>query len=130
MPEKGGPEVPGVPTNAGWLVILDRWKDLVRSRARHPRHPRGSFGDRPFPSGCEYRIPEDADLDVFPVDFCAVGAFQICQDELFVIFLDLNVITADPFVVQLDRISFLSSDRNGRRKTFKDTTPIGAVQQT
>jgi hypothetical protein len=45
-----------------------------------------------------------------------------------VIFLDLDVKSADAFVVELDRVAFLAADRDRRHEILEHAAAIGAVQ--
>ena len=58
-------------------------------------------------------VAQDAQLDVFAVDLGAVGAFQIGDDDLVLIFLDLDVKAADALVVELQRVAFFAADVTG-----------------
>ena len=63
-----------------------------------------------------------------PLTFRAVGAFQVGGDDLVAVVLELEVIPADPLVVQLDRIAVLAADRHRRGHVFKHTAAVGAMQ--
>ena len=73
-------------------------------------------------------IAEDPQLDVLAVDLGAVGALQIGDHDLVLIGLDFDVESADPLVVELDRVAFLAADGDGRRQFFEDAAAIGPVQ--
>ena len=57
------------------------------------------------------RNPE---LDVLAVDFRPVGALQIGEHELALVFLDLDVKAADAVVVELDGVAFFAADGDRR----------------
>jgi len=57
------------------------------------------------------QVPE---LDVFAINPGAVGALQVGQDHLVVIHLDLGVVAADTFIIQLNRVALLAADRDRR----------------
>jgi hypothetical protein len=55
---------------------------------------------------------KDSQLAVLTVDFGAVGAFQIGQNKVLVVEKYFAMVTADAFVIELNRISFFAADRN------------------
>ena len=71
--------------------------------------------------------PQNAKLDVFAVDLGAVGAFQIGEHELLVIFLNLDVVAADAFVVELDGVAFFAADGDWRHEIGEDAPSIRAI---
>ena len=72
--------------------------------------------------------PQDAKLHVLVVDLRAVGAFQVGDHQAVVIFLNLDVIPADPLVVELDRVALFAADGDRRIEILKDAAPVGAVE--
>src|SRR4029079_1967932 len=80
------------------------------------------------PQADHVTIAKDAKLDVFAVDLGAVGAFQIRDDDLVLVFLNLDVEAADPLVVELDAVPFFASDGYRRGKIVVDAAAVGAVE--
>ena len=68
-------------------------------------------------------------MSVLAVDTSAVGAFQIGQNQLLLIFLDLDMKATDALIVELNRIAFLAANRNRRRRPSK-TWPRSAPSRT
>ena len=55
---------------------------------------------------------KDFQLAVLTVDFGAVGAFQIGQNKVLVVEKYFAMVTADAFVIELNRIAFFAADGN------------------
>ena len=76
--------------------------------------------------------PQDAQLRVFAVDAGAVGALQVGEHQLALVFLDLEVEAADPLVVELDRVAFLAADGDRavrfRRTPGRDRRRLALVE--
>ncbi len=66
-------------------------------------------------------------MAIFAVNPRAVGAFQIGEDQFFLVFLDFDVEAADPFVVELNRIAFLATYCDRRIQVSKDLAAIRTV---
>ena len=75
-------------------------------------------------------MPQDTQLNFFVIDLCSVGAFQIGQNEIFVIKLNLKVKPADPLVIELDRIPLFSPDGDRCRHIIEYATTIGPVENS
>ena len=73
---------------------------------------------------------EDAKLGVLAVDAGAVGALQVGEHELALIFLDFEMEAADALVVELDGVAFLAADGDGRLKLLEHLAAVGAVEHT
>ena len=71
---------------------------------------------------------EHPNLHALAVDLRAVGALQVGQHDLVLVFLDLQVEAADPFVVELEGVAFLAADGKRRGHVGEDSPPVGAVQ--
>ena len=55
---------------------------------------------------------KDFQLSDLTVDFGAVGAFQIGQNMVLVVEKNFAMVTADAFVIELNRIAFFAADGN------------------
>src|SRR5262249_49693146 len=69
-------------------------------------------------------------LNIFAVDPRAVGAFEIGEHQLAAVLLNLDVVTADPLVVELHDVTFLAADRDGRGQMVVDPSAVCAVQNS
>ena len=67
-------------------------------------------------------------MDALAVDLGAVGALQVGQDQLALVFLDLQVEAADPLVVELDGIAFLPAHGQRRGNLVEGPPAISAIQ--
>lgn len=74
--------------------------------------------------GDHVAVANDPHLDVFAVDLRAVGALQVGGNDLVVVFLELEVVTADPLVVELDRVALLAADRHRRGQVGEHTAAV------
>ena len=95
----------------------------INIATRTDQKKRSAYGDH-------VAITHDPHLNILAVHLCAVGAFQICQHNLVVIFLQFEVITADTLIVELNRVAFLATDRHRGRQVVKDFTAVRAVQNS
>ena len=64
--------------------------------------------------------PQPADLHRRAVDAGAVGAFQVGQDDVAVLELDLGVEAADALVVEAQEVPFLAADGHRDRQVAED----------
>src|SRR5207253_4162889 len=72
--------------------------------------------------------PEPADLDDIAVHAGAVGAFEIGQDYVAIVDLDLGMKPADALVVEAEEVAFLAPDRQGRCKVAENAALVYAFQ--
>jgi hypothetical protein len=89
--------------------------------ARPDQQQRPTHGDH-------VAVADDPHLDVLAVHPRAIGALEIGEDDLVVVLLQLQVVPADPLVVELDGVPLLAADRDGHREMIEDTAPVGAVE--
>jgi hypothetical protein len=61
-------------------------------------------------------------------DLGAVGALEVRDHDLVLIFLDLDVEAADALVVELERVSLFAADGDRRGQLVIDTAAIGPVE--
>ena len=71
---------------------------------------------------------KNSQLGIFAVNSGTVGAFQIGQHEFFLVFLDFDMKSANPLVVELDRVSFFATNGDRRSQVSVDSPPICAIQ--
>jgi hypothetical protein len=73
---------------------------------------------------------KQSELAILTIDLGAVGAIQIGEDQAIVILLDLQMATADALIIELNGITFFSTNRNGRAKVGKYSTTICALKHS
>ena len=56
------------------------------------------------PNGNHVAMPQDPDGNGFPVDLGPVRTLQVGQDQLVLVFLDLDVEPADPLIIELNGV--------------------------
>src|SRR5262249_2855268 len=71
---------------------------------------------------------QPANLNDSAVDAGAVGAFQIRQDDLFVVGLHLGVKATDPLIVEANDIALLPANADGGRQIPKRASFINSFQ--
>ncbi len=67
---------------------------------------------------------EDPQLDRFAIDLGSIGALQIGKHQAIVVILDLEVESANAFIVQLNRITLFAPDRNGGIQIIVNPTTV------
>ena len=72
--------------------------------------------------------PQPADLHDVAVDAGAVGAFQVGQDDVAVVELDLGVEAADALVVEAEEVAFLPADGDGGGQVAEDAALVDAFE--
>lgn len=93
-------------------------RSRIRARPSCRRELGGDLGDplvdvalradqkeRPAEGDHGAAVTDDPHLDVLAVDLGAVGALEVGEDELVLVVLELEVVAADPLVVELDRVA-------------------------
>ena len=73
-------------------------------------------------------MAESADLHDAAVDAGAVGAFQIGQDDVVGVLLDLGVETADALVVEPQAVALLAADGDRCRQLAEDSAFVDSFQ--
>ena len=73
-------------------------------------------------------MAKTANLHDVAVDAGAVGAFQVGQDDVVAVLLDLGVETADPFVVEAQPVALFAADRDRRRQVPEDAAFVDALK--
>ena len=63
------------------------------------------------------------------VDPCAVGAFQVGEDQLPAVFLNLRMEAADTLVIQADAVFVLAANRDGRVQLAKNQAAFEPFKQ-
>ena len=119
------------------LVRLTRLQDDPRREIglAKRRQPLGDFLPRAEqhhgpPQADHVAGPQPPELDGLAVDLGAVGAFQVGQHQLALVFLDFQMEAADPLVVELDGVSLLAADSQGGRNILENASPVSAVQNS
>ena len=117
------PELAGTPLLAGGETGRDLGDPPIDVGLRADQ-------DQRAPQRDHVAVANDPHLDVLAVDLRAVGALEIGEDDLVVVLLELEVVAANPFVVELDRVALLAADRDRRGEAFEHLATVGAVQDS
>src|SRR5208283_6146319 len=72
--------------------------------------------------------PQPPDLHRVAVDPGAVGAFQVGQDDVAVVMLDLGVKAANPFIVEPEQVALLAADRQGDGQLAEDAALVDSLE--
>jgi hypothetical protein len=75
-------------------------------------------------------IAEDLQTTDLTIDFGTVGAVQVRYNQTSIIFLNLNVKSADAFIVQLNQVTFFASNGHRGGQSAEDSTSIRSLQYT
>jgi hypothetical protein len=70
---------------------------------------------------------QNAQLAILAIDPRPIGAFEVRQNKMLIVILNFAVVTTDPFIVQLDRVTFFTPDRDRWPKVGKDTPSISPL---
>jgi len=73
-------------------------------------------------------VPQPADLYDAAVDAGAVGAFEVGEDDVAVVFLDLGVEAADALVVEPHEVAFLAADGDRRGEVAEHAAAVHPLQ--
>src|SRR2546422_2454017 len=84
----------------------------------------------------QYRTPHrdpvahshDTELDRLTIHSRPVRTIQIGQDDLPLIFLDLCMEPADPLVVELDQVAFLTADGDRGEHVAENPAAVHSVE--
>ena len=93
------------------------WPGAAHLLLRSVQEHRAADGDH-------VAIAQNAEMRIVAVDLGAVGAVEVREDDLFLIFLNFQVKAADPLVGQLDVVPFLAADRDGRCHVVVQSPPV------
>src|SRR6185369_14987263 len=74
--------------------------------------------------GDNVAVTENTKLNVLAVDFGPVRALQVGNDQPPVVFLNFDMVSAHPLVVELNGISLLAADGDRQREILKDAPPV------
>ena len=72
-------------------------------------------------------MAEPTDLHDMPVHTGAVGAFQVGEDQVVAILLDLGMVTTDALVVEPEEVSFFAANRERHGQVAEEPAFIDAV---
>src|SRR5579871_1068606 len=61
------------------------------------------------------------------IDARAVGAFQVGEDHVVAVLLDLRMVTADSLIVQPQQIAFLTANREWHGQVAEQSAFVNAV---
>lgn len=87
--------------------------------ARSDDQNRSADGDR-------IAVPQDLQVARMAVYARTVGTVEIGDDQPPFVFLDLDMKTADPFVVDLNCVTLFATNRDRRTQLSVNAAPIGA----
>lgn len=106
---------------------------LIGVRRRKPFKPMidlvaGPENKRASPNGDHVTVTQDPKLHLFVIDLGAVRTFQICQYEIIVILLNLDMKSTNTLVVELDRVTLFATNGDRSAVEVKDLSSVRTFQ--